>query len=311
MGIKHNVVMAGTNDPAKQASKTAWNDDHAIDSEIGIPVVAAPATPGANVANLFAQDIASVEFLAYLDSYGQKTALQTFLGRNKTSFASANGNSTTLSAFGLAITGTGTATAKNVATTGLNASMRGLDYLVTTAATTAVAGFRGAANQFWRGNAAGLGGFFYINRWAPATGVATASHRAFDGLGSSTAAPTDVEPSSQTNIIGMGWDAADANVQLMVNGTGTATKIDLGASFPVPTANYTNVYELSLFCPANGGTVYYEVRELVSGAVAIGSVSANLPAATTLLNPRGYCSAGGTSSVIGFTFFDAYVWTMN
>lgn len=310
--LQHKTLIVGGNNAGSQVSKDIWAEDHVVVNGILVPVEAGLAAPAAGIALLTAQQIASCEFLAYLDSFGQKVALQAYLGRNKHSWACANGNSTTLGQMGLAITGTGTATAKNVGTTNLNASMRGLDYLVTTGATNAVAGFRGAANQFWRGNAAGLGGFLISERWAPATGVATATHRGWAGLGSSTSAPTDVEPSSQINIIGMGWDAADANVQMMTNdGTGTATKIDLGATFPVPTANYTNVYEQTLFCPQNGGTVYYEVRELSTGASAIGSLATDLPANTTLLNTRGYCSVGGTNSVVGFTLKDIYAWTFH
>ena len=88
-------------------------------------------------------------------------------------------------------------------------------------------------------------------RWGPATGVTNASHRAFAGMRNTIAAPTDVDPSTLTNICGMGYDAADTNIQFMHNdGAGRATKIDLGAAFPKPNADRTAVYEIAMFCPA-------------------------------------------------------------
>lgn len=99
----------------------------------------------------------------------------------------------------------------------------------------------------------------------------------------------------------MGWDAADTNIQIMVNdASGTCTKVDLGASFPVPTTDRTALYELSLFSPkGTTQSVAWQVTDLVSGAVASGTITTNVPAATALLCPRGWMSVGGTSSVIG------------
>jgi len=108
----------------------------------------------------------------------------------------------------------------------------------------------------------------------------------------------------------MGYDAADTNLQIMSNdGTSTATKVDLGASFPVPTTDRSKVYELALFAAPNGSTVQYEVTDLGTGAKATGTISTDLPSSTTFLTPRGYCSVGGTSSVIGITLFSLYVET--
>lgn len=62
-----------------------------------------------------------------------------------------------------------------------------------------------------------------------------------------TNTPSDTgEPSAYKNIIGMGWDLTDTNIQFMHNDhLGTATKIDLGPSFPKPTADRSQVYEIS------------------------------------------------------------------
>lgn len=220
------------------------------------------------------------------------------------------GNGTVIVANGAAaLTATGTATAANVATTNRHTRQKRLDYLVTTAAATAVAGFRYAAAQWTIGAAtAGDGGFRMIFRWAPATGVTTATNRCFVGMADTTAAPTDVEPSTITNIVGVGWDAADANIQIMHRGTGAITKVDLGASFPVPTTDRTQSYEIALFSPP-GTTqqVGWTFTDNVTGATTSGVITTNMPTNTTLLAPRGWMSAGGTSSVIGIALMSGYI----
>ena len=172
--------------------------------------------------------------------------------------------------------------------------------------------WRGAAQQFSVGsNAAGDGGFHLVCRWGPATGVATATNRAFVGLVASTAAQTDAEPSARVNQCGMGWDAADANIQFIHgDGTGACTKIDLGSGFPVPTTDRTEVYEIAMFSPpGTSQSVTYEITNLNTGAVATGTVTTDLPSATTALNPYGQLSVGGTSSVIGICLFSLYIET--
>lgn len=209
------------------------------------------------------------------------------------------------------LTATGTATSANIATTNRQTRTQRLEYLVTTAATTAVAGWR-YPNLGWTvgGANADEGGFFFVCRWGPATGVATTTNRAFVGMANVTTAPTDAEPSTITNIAGMGWDAADANIQIMHRGTGAVTKINLGASFPVPTTDRTKAYELVMFSPPGSTqSVSYTVTDLGTGATASGTINTNLPTNTTLLAPRGWMSVGGTSSVIGIALMSCYLET--
>ena len=201
--------------------------------------------------------------------------------------------------------GTVTAAAYNL-TTKYN-SLRRVDYLVTTAAATAVAGFR-TNLMMGRGAAGVVGGYKVRLRCGPATGVAVATHRFFLGLRNSAGAPTDVNPSTLVNMIGIGWDSGDARVMLMHNdASGTATKTDLGASFPKPTTDRSVIYELHLSCTNGGAYVDWTLNEIISGATASGQItSANQPAATTTLAVSCYASVGGTSSVVGVTVMDLY-----
>lgn len=218
------------------------------------------------------------------------------------------GGGTTLTASGVAITATGTATAVSVGTGSNYSNKTRLEYLVTVAATTAVAGWRQATAKFFFGNTSGQGGFNYTCYFGNATGASTTTNRCFVGMSSNVSAPTDVEPSTLTNMFGIGWDAADANIQFFNNdGTGTATKTDLGGSFTVPTTDRSVGYKLTMSSVANSSVVSYTLTNLNTGATASGSVSSDLPANTVFLAGRGYMSVGGTSSVIGIALIKQYI----
>jgi hypothetical protein len=206
-------------------------------------------------------------------------------------------------------TNTGTITGMVRAITNIYTRTRKVEFLVTVAATTAVAGWRIPAGHLLRGNAAGVGGFLSRQIWGPATGVSVATNRAFVGIAATTGAPTDVQPSTQISCIGMGWDSADVNIQIMHNdAAGTCTKVDLGASFPVPTADRTNMYEIEIWCAPNESKFNWRVTNLGTGAVASGDTGAStdIPANTAYLAERGWMSVGGTSSVIGIGMSGGY-----
>ena len=145
---------------------------------------------------------------AFLSQDGLTRELQPSLSRSGQMFWRAQPGSTGITIYGIAApTATGTATSSSVATTNQFTYTPRIEYLVTTAATTAVAGFRSTAGYVTAGGpSAGLGGFALVCEWGPATGVATATNRAFVGLANSTSAPTDVEPSTagQLRVHGMG-----------------------------------------------------------------------------------------------------------
>jgi hypothetical protein len=146
-------------------------------------------------------------------------------------------------------------------------------------------------------------------QYGPSRGVATATHRSFCGMWGSASAPTDVDPSTLTDMLGFGYDDDDANFQFMHNdASGTATKVNLGVSFPKPTVDTTKVYEATIYVPAGGPDVYYQFKDIGTGAkTAVASVAANIPAITTPLRPVLYNSVGGTSSVIGVSLMSLYL----
>ena len=278
--------------------------------QLRLAAIATPTAPAADGVKLFGRSVGGRAMPAFMGPSGLDSALQPHMGHNRVALMRAIGSSTVLHVLGMLSGTTGTATSAAVGTTNRHSRMARLEYLATTASTSAVVGFRGSSAQWTLGaSTAGDGGFHMVYRWAPATGVATATHRAFAGMRGNTAAPSDVEPSTLTSMCGMGWDAADTNIQFMHNdASGIATKIDLGASFPVPTVDRTSVYEIALFAPpGTTQSLSYEVTDLVSGAVATGTVTTDLPATSQLLVPYNYMSVGGTSSVVGIAIMGLYI----
>lgn len=310
MTLKHKKQTLLANDPAKDISANAWNDDHAIADGLDFPEEN-PVAPPANTVRVFGRKVGGRMMPAFKGPSGLDSSLQPSFARNRIAMWLANGNSTAATSFGLAATSGGTATAASVTTTSIVTAIRRLDYLVTTAATTAIAFLMptGTINQLFRGTGA-LGGFHIITRFGGATGMTNASHRFWAGLSDYAGNPTDAEPSSRSNLIGVGYDSTDSNWQIMhKTGTGAVTKINLGASFPRQTVDRSKMYELVLFCPPAGTTVFYEFIELGSSNVASGEITTNLPAATSIVRPSIAASVGGVSSVIGITVASVYIET--
>ena len=212
--------------------------------------------------------------------------------------------------WGFQTTATGTVTAPTKSTTNRFQFANRWETLVTSASTTAVAGFRTNATTHGFGNASGMGGFYYNSVTGAATGLSNSNARYFSGFSNSVSAPTDVDPSTLTNIFGIGYDDTDANLQFMHNdASGTATKVDLGSNFAVTTSDRTNFYRLIMYAEPNTTTVYYKVIDMTDGDTYTGSVNTNLPSSTTFFGPYGYTSVGGSSAVTGFSIMSIEVFT--
>lgn len=155
---------------------------------------------------------------------------------------------------------------------------------------------------FWLGNAASLGGF----RVEVEFGVETTQTTLKAVVGLVPSASLNIaasEPSAILNCVFMGADAGDTNMQIMHNdGSGTCTKVDLGASFP-KTAGV--LYRLVLEATANSSTVDYTVTRLDSSATATGTVTSDLPSSTTQMNLQWVFGNGATAADASGAFIRA------
>jgi hypothetical protein len=309
MSLKHAFVSGKTDGgDATQVQPSNWNADHAIDADgVVIPAGALPAAPASGNYRLFAKSQGGRVMPAFMGPSGLDSVLQPHMAKSGWAMWRPAGQSTTIQATGAAaLTATGTATTKSYATTSLHTRTTGVDYLVTTAATTAVAGYRAATNTYRVTD-----GFHMIFRVAPATGGTVATGRFFCGMSTSTAAPTDVDPSTLTQICGVGYaKGTDTNWQIYFGGTATA-KVNTGMA--VPAADRSGPFTVIIFSPPGGAYIGVKIVDETTGVSfeSTTTTSTNMMAAATAAGPRAYHSVGGTSSVVGLTLFLGYVETDN
>jgi len=244
---------------------------------------------------------------AQISPSGVDYSFQPFFATNKIGWWSATGNGTTVNLVNFNNTATGTATTRNLASTNLFTSMRRVGYVSASNPAGSSSGTRHGAQQFWLGNAAKLGGFFYVVRFGSTSSVAT--QRLFIGLIASTAVIGNVDPSTSVNILGFGADSADTNFTFMHNdSTGTATKDTLTGNVSAKTAS-TDMFEIRIFCAPNGTTIYYSIENLSNLSYSEGYATTDLPSNTTLLSPQIWINNGTTASAVGIDIVSQYIET--
>ncbi len=282
-----------------------------VDGSITIPDVASPSVPSSTNLTLFNRKIANRQYPAFIGPSGLDSALQPFFARNKIGYWSPSGNSATAPGIVgfIAPTITGfTATTRSVATTRFFTRLRRLGY-VTAATAGAVGHWRNSTPQLTVGDSVtGLGGFTYIVRFGISDAAAVSGARMFMGLrGNFT--PSNVEPSTLTDCIGVGHGASDTNLFLYYGGSTPQTPIDLGVNFPTNTLS-VDAYELALFSAPNSGDVHYQVTRLNTGDVTSGTItnsgSTVLPTNTTLIGNWGYRTNNATALAVGLDVISAY-----
>lgn len=293
------IANAGGGDPSAPYQK-----DTLVDTEGWV------TTPSDNRLRIIAKDIGGRTVPEVIGRYGDRFPLQESMIYNNVSFWLAVGNVTTVHVVGIVASAIGTVAAANVALTNIHTATKRLEYAVTTASATAVAGIRQATTQYALGGGS-FGGFHFVAVFGPSRGVeADATRRFFAGMTSITASPTDVQPSTwAANAIGAGADSTDTEWQIMHRtATGAMTKVNTGIT--KSTSDNTAMYRLSIFSPIQGGArVFVRFENLGTGEVFNHTITTNLPVASTLLAWQIWTSVGGTSSVIGVSIARVYIST--
>ena len=307
--IKHAYVATGVNDDTKQVSKNRWNEDHVIDTEIDLPVIASPAAPPDGMLSIYAKKVGGRTMLMQMGPSGLDTSFQPNLGGNKVAMWMPPGNGIAVpGVFGMAaLTAVGTATTRNVATTNMLTRMTRIGY-VSAATAGSLASIREAAAKYTLGAGAGLGGFFYRVRFGVSDAATVAGARMFVGLSASTAAATNVEPNTLTNAIGVCQLSTSNNLHFYCAGSTATIAIDLGASFPAHTLS-TDAYELAMFAPSTGGEVNYTVTRMNTGDVASGKITTGLPLGTQLLCHQIWRTNNATALAVGLDLCGIYMET--
>ena len=320
MGIKHNFVSAKADGGDTSLIRPSnWNDNHTIDSEVTFPAVASPATPAAGNFNLFGRTLATRTMPAIIGPSGLDYALQPATWRQKIGIWTPPGNATTVPGVlgTTAWTAVGTATARNVATTNLMTRMRRLGY-VSAATAGSLASIRVPAAQYSAGNGAGLGGFFWSMRFNFSDAAAVAGVRSFVGVSASTGAPTNVEPNTLVNCIGIAQLSTDTTqLYLVYGGSAAQTAIGLGTNFPpyVGTVGITTgvAYDLTIFAPPNTANTFHVHLERIGTTTiytnSLSGAATVVPQSTTLLTSVAWRSNNATAAAVGFDIANFYVET--
>ena len=273
-----------------------------------LPDTPNPTVPSDSYGTIFIKKIAGRAMAAQIGPTGLDTALQAHLGGNKVALWMPPGGSTTVpGVFGMAaLTATGTATARPVAATNLLTRMTRLGY-VSAATAGALAGGREAVVKYTTGAGPGLGGFFARYRFGVSDAAPVAGARMFIGLDALTAAPTNIDPSTKVNCIGVGQIGTSGNPHIIRGNATAKTPIDLGANFPANTN--ADAYELSLFAPPAGGC-YWQVRRLNTTFEATGFLpSTEIPIATQLLCHQLWRCNNAAALAVGLDVCGIYIET--
>ena len=273
-----------------------------------LPDTQNPAVPSTDYGTIFIKKIAGRAMAAQIGPSGLDTTLQANLGGNKVALWMPPGGSTTVpGVFGMAaLTATGTATARPVAATNLLTRMTRLGY-VSAATAGALAGAREAVAKYTTGAGPGLGGFFARYRFGVSDAATVAGARMFIGLDALTAAPTNIDPSTKINCIGVGQIGTSDNLHIIRGNATAKTPIDLGANFPANTN--VDAYELNLFAPPAGGC-YWQVRRLNTTFEATGFLpSTEIPIATQLLCHQLWRCNNATALAVGLDVCGIYIET--
>ena len=198
----------------------------------------------------------------------------------------ANNSSSVTTEGGITASTTASVQAQTVGTTDFRMKNIRLRYYATVVSTGRYTGTRGSALLWYLG-----GGFRFVCSFAISDSAYGSGCRQFYGMAGSTADLTYTDTilvASLQNIIGIGSDALDANLQIFTNdATGTATKIDLGANFPANRTSgsaLTTIYQVQIYNPVNSSSVHYRVVNLETDAIAEGTLTTDLPALTQGLN---------------------------
>jgi hypothetical protein len=129
-------------------------------------------------------------------------------------------------------------------------------------------GMRTAYVQWFRGNAAGFGGFWF--RAQLGQNININGGQKFVGLCNSTGALAG-QPSALLNMCGMGFDSTDlatGNWFFMYNnGAGTATKVDLLATQAA--RNTTAGYDLIMYMAPNGSELFVRIFNLATNVIVL------------------------------------------
>lgn len=280
------------------------NDAHSGYSDYS--AISNPATPGAGVGRFWARSVAGRVVPKWMGPAGVDYPLQSSLWGNQVQQITPASGTTLASCMGaiggaLTISGGGTVLQVTQTSTSRVTQMRRtrLTNVVTT--TNQVLGVHGSTADmasYWRGNAAGLGGFFYFARFCTALWPANTC-RLFAGLRSGTTAIVASDTLPAVSMCGF-WHDTTVNGTTINFTTKDGTTAN-STAITVPTLGNDVGFDAYIYMPPNGSSVFYRLDRLDTGATLVdSSTSTNIPATGTFMAPE-LAMSNGTANVTATT----------
>ncbi len=265
----------------------------------------APSAPSAGAVSYGLKLVAKREMLGIQGSAAALVAAQPHIGASRIAVWSTGGNGsvTALASDVSAMTSVGTLTGRTIAVT--NPLLRARRIGFVSAATAGSLAGQYYANAAWLiGTSVNPSGFLATFVFGCSDAATVAGARQFVGMYNGTGAPTNVEPATLANAIGVGHGAADTNLKLYCAGSAAQTAVDLGASFPANTLN-ADQYRFILWADYKGGLNWQVDRftsaglaATTSGVFANATPGTTAPAAATALAPRLWRSNNTTALAV-------------
>lgn len=266
-----------------------------------------PSAPATDTLRVYARKVAGRMVPKWTPPSGLDTPVQAALWGNNTVLYLPNTGTTAGINLGTPWA-VGTTIAHPAPTAGMYTQMKrttSTNVITTTNQALGVSSIVSTAAQFWRGNGAGLGGFFFFARFGIEILADTSPNatRMFVGLQSGTTNILVSDTIPAISAIGLWHDTTDgANViNLLTKDGSTATKNALTGSPSTPYATGQG-YDFYMFCKPNDSTIYYRLDDLLTGNILVdSSVTTTIPAATTFMGPVVGMSNGTANTVAAKT----------
>lgn len=285
------------------AGSVQLNDLHSGYSDY--QAISNPSAPGTDILRIWARKVSGRMLPKWMGPSGVDTPFQpAFFGNNVVMYyatSSTNGGTATLGTFGISWTAGGTVSHPTPAA-GVYTQIHRTQYanvVTTTNQTLGIIATAAGLPRFYRGNSAGLGGFFFFCRFGIELKAAD-STRLFVGLTSLATAMTATDVASNTgDFCGIAHDTADgANVLWFITRDNTTTHKTTISGF---TYGAGQAYDFYMFCKPNDSTIYYRIDDINAGTTIVDtSETNNVPRNTVMMGPQ-ITMSNGTANITATT----------
>jgi hypothetical protein len=267
-----------------------------------MPAIADPGATPAGYARLYAKTIAGRIMPKWVGPAGLDSVFQPALFGNRIlTFNPSTGTTGTGSGTGLgaAWTSNGTVTHPTPSSTSpaISNQMKRTRYANIVTTTNQQLGPRynaASEQQFWRGNAAGLGGFFFAARFIVELYPA-ATVRVFAGLAGTATGSVVISDTVINDVCGLWHDTTDGSstFNFVTRDNATTTKQAIVMSNVIVAGNS---YDFYMFCAPNGTEIFWRLVDMVNNVEYTGSQTLTLPRNTIFMQPQVQMS-NGTANV--------------